>query len=139
MYSCQEAKPSGTEAILISAMEMYEMAATTMELKRILLILPLGKEKCAVSNDVTSKPTNAHGARMTIPKIAYASLSWLIPKEETAPLENALGRQNTPVITTPASMMIASTVSIFWSIAFAKTKSTPISASTRIEITASIR
>ena len=46
------------------AKEAYAAAAARMAMKRTFFEFLIGNLKCAVSNDVTSKPTKAQGARM---------------------------------------------------------------------------
>ena len=57
MYSCQVENPSGTEAMLTNAMDIYANAAARMEMNRTFFEYLIENLKCAVSNDITSKPT----------------------------------------------------------------------------------
>ena len=139
MYSCQEEKPSGTTATLISTMEIYANAAIIIAITIILLVRFAGYLKCAVSKDVTSKPTNAHGARTIRLKTAYPLLSPSVPKEKILSLPITRGRQKAAVTTIPISNITERAVCRRWRRGFAAMKRMPNPASASAEITVSPR
>ena len=66
MYDCQFSKLSGMADMPITAMIVYAAAAKMIAAKIIPFDFLTGNLKLSVSNDMTSNPTNAHGARKTI-------------------------------------------------------------------------
>ena len=81
-----------------------------MEASRIRPVFLWEKRKCAVSKEVTSKPTKAQGARMIRLNTANPLLSPRVPKVWIASVFMAFGMQITVITTTPANRRTAKTV-----------------------------
>ena len=88
----------------MSVMDIYAIVAIIMDVTIIFPDFLTGKSKCAVSKDVISNPTNAHGARMAMLNIAFALLIPAVPNVQMNPLENACGRQNTEITAIPVAI-----------------------------------
>ena len=120
-------------------MAIYAIAAIIMDVTIILPDFLTGKSKCAVSKDVISNPTNAHGARIAMLNIALALLTPEVPNVQMDPPENAWGRQNTEMTAIPVTRISENTVYNLWSAAFADINIRPTPASTATDKRVSFR
>ena len=79
MYSVQSAYLSGTAETLTIVIAVYASPATIIAVKIMPLDLFILNLKLNVSKEITSNPTNAHGARKIILYIPYAILVFFVP------------------------------------------------------------
>ena len=91
--ACPDTKEKYVTSSLMSAIlggtptsKLFLNVAARMEMKRTFFECLIENLKCAVSKAVTSKPTNAQGARIIRLKTAYPLLSPSVPKERVFPL-----------------------------------------------------
>ena len=88
-----------------------------------------GNLKCAVSKEVTSNPTKAQGARMTMLNTAKPLLIVPSPKEASTPEDTAWGAHKTVTSSDPVSRTTDSAVNARCKNALALMNSSPTPAS----------